>query len=190
MYSPRWCDFVKHKLTYKAYMIRVGLRSNIPYWKRPTLFYCSLIWACICKPFKEPRNQFPAWRADTTSLFDVSARQATLASGIDSWSPSTFTNLGSGFFWLLPAITAGTLTLLTSCLVFLFSMYLIVPICKLTGGGGGRGEGMETIPTKTKRTWVWGLLLDSCSICEGSILIHYKYTYSSSDDPIIVKPVP
>ncbi len=25
----------------------------------------------ICKPFKEPRNQFPAWRAGTTNLFVV-----------------------------------------------------------------------------------------------------------------------
>jgi hypothetical protein len=25
--------------------------------------------ARICKPFKEPRNRFPAWRAGTTTLF-------------------------------------------------------------------------------------------------------------------------
>ncbi len=35
----------------------------------------------ICKPFKEPRNRFPAWRAGTTAgtttLFLVSARHAT-----------------------------------------------------------------------------------------------------------------
>jgi hypothetical protein len=29
----------------------------------------------ICKPFKEPRNRFPGWRAGTTTLFDVPARQ-------------------------------------------------------------------------------------------------------------------
>ncbi len=40
--------------------------------------------ARICKPFKEPRNRFPAWRAGTTSLFDVPARQATKAGGINS----------------------------------------------------------------------------------------------------------
>jgi hypothetical protein len=40
----------------------------------PTPFYSR---ARICKPFKEPRNQFPACRAGTTSLFDVPARQAT-----------------------------------------------------------------------------------------------------------------
>ncbi len=35
--------------------------------------------ARILKPFKEPRSQFPAWRASTTTLFDVylPARQAT-----------------------------------------------------------------------------------------------------------------
>jgi hypothetical protein len=33
--------------------------------------------ARICKPSKEPRNRFPAWRADTDSLFVVLARQAT-----------------------------------------------------------------------------------------------------------------
>ncbi len=33
-------------------------------------------WARICKPFKEPRNQFPAWRAGTTTLFDVQTRQS------------------------------------------------------------------------------------------------------------------
>jgi hypothetical protein len=30
--------------------------------------------ARICKPFKEPRNQFPAWRVGTTTLFVVPAR--------------------------------------------------------------------------------------------------------------------
>ncbi len=38
--------------------------------------------ARICKLVKEPRNRFPAWRAGTTTLFDVPARQAT--GGIDS----------------------------------------------------------------------------------------------------------
>jgi hypothetical protein len=33
--------------------------------------------AHICKPFKEPRNRFPAWRAGTTTLFVVPAHQAT-----------------------------------------------------------------------------------------------------------------
>ncbi len=28
-------------------------------------------WARICKPFKEPRNRFPAWRVGTTALFVV-----------------------------------------------------------------------------------------------------------------------
>jgi hypothetical protein len=40
--------------------------------------------ARICKLVKEPRNRFPAWRAGTTTLFDVPARQATQAGGIDS----------------------------------------------------------------------------------------------------------
>jgi hypothetical protein len=33
--------------------------------------------ARICKPFKEPRNRFSAWRAGTTTLFVVPACQAT-----------------------------------------------------------------------------------------------------------------
>jgi hypothetical protein len=33
--------------------------------------------ARICKSFKEPRNRFSHWRAGTTTLFDVPARQAT-----------------------------------------------------------------------------------------------------------------
>ncbi len=32
----------------------------------------------------DPRNRIPAWWAGTTTLFDVPARQATLAGGIDS----------------------------------------------------------------------------------------------------------
>ncbi len=38
------------------------------------LHLLTIIKARICKPFKEPRNRFPAWRAGTTTLFDVSAR--------------------------------------------------------------------------------------------------------------------
>jgi hypothetical protein len=38
--------------------------------------------ARICRPFKEPRNRFPAWRACTTTLFVVPARQATWVGGI------------------------------------------------------------------------------------------------------------
>ena len=42
---------------------------------------------CICRPFKEPRNRFPAWQAGTTTLFVVPARKASWACGIDSWPP-------------------------------------------------------------------------------------------------------
>jgi len=45
----------------------------------------------MCTPFEKPKNQFPAWRAGTTTLYDVPALQATWAIGIDSWSPKTFT---------------------------------------------------------------------------------------------------
>ncbi len=41
-------------------------------------------WARICKPFQEPRNRFPAWRAGTTTLFVVPARHAIYAGGIES----------------------------------------------------------------------------------------------------------
>jgi hypothetical protein len=40
--------------------------------------------ARICKPYKEPRNRFPANRASATTLFVVPARQATKAGGVDS----------------------------------------------------------------------------------------------------------
>jgi len=37
--------------------------------------------ARILKPFKKPRNRFPAWRICTTTPFDAPARQATQAGG-------------------------------------------------------------------------------------------------------------
>jgi hypothetical protein len=40
--------------------------------------------ARICKSFKEPRNRFPAWRAGTTTLLVVPARQVAQAGAIDS----------------------------------------------------------------------------------------------------------
>ncbi len=51
-------------------------------WNEP--FGVTQIRARICRPFKEPRNLFPAWRASTTTLFVVPASQATKAGGIDS----------------------------------------------------------------------------------------------------------
>ncbi len=51
--------------------------------------------AGICRPFKEPRNRFPAWQACTQPYlsYSVLARQATYIGwrnrflGIDSWAP-------------------------------------------------------------------------------------------------------
>jgi hypothetical protein len=40
--------------------------------------------ARICRPFKEPRTRFPAWRDGTKALFVVLARQATWGDEIDS----------------------------------------------------------------------------------------------------------
>ncbi len=45
---------------------------------------CLIPWARICKPFKEPRNRFAAFRTGTTTLFVIPARQATYAVLIDS----------------------------------------------------------------------------------------------------------
>ncbi len=42
--------------------------------------------ARICQPFMVPRNRFLTWRAGTTTLFDVPARQAIQAGGIYSLS--------------------------------------------------------------------------------------------------------
>jgi hypothetical protein len=53
-------------------------------------------WARICKPFKEPRNLFPAGRAGMTTLFDVPARAGIFkrvwGPGIDSkeWIPPAY----------------------------------------------------------------------------------------------------
>jgi hypothetical protein len=60
----------------------------------------------ICKPFKEPRNRFPAWRAVMTTLFVIPARQATQAGRTDS-SESILGSLnvykkGLWFGWNLP----------------------------------------------------------------------------------------
>jgi hypothetical protein len=49
------------------------------------------IGARIGKPFKEPRNRFPAWQTGATTLFVVPARQATQAGEIE-----TFTSTVSG----------------------------------------------------------------------------------------------
>jgi hypothetical protein len=49
--------------------LRVGLTGSLK--------VQSDLRARICKPFKEPRNRFPAWRAGTTTLYVVLARHAT-----------------------------------------------------------------------------------------------------------------
>jgi hypothetical protein len=46
--------------------------------------YSTVFRACICKPFKDPRNRFSAWQAGTATLFVVLAHQATQAGGIGS----------------------------------------------------------------------------------------------------------
>ncbi len=48
--------------------------------------------ARICKLFREPNNRFPAWRAGTTTLFDVDVPSGYIgwrnrSLGIDSWAP-------------------------------------------------------------------------------------------------------
>jgi hypothetical protein len=40
--------------------------------------------ARICRPFKESRNRFPAWQADTITLFVVLARQAGEIDSLES----------------------------------------------------------------------------------------------------------
>jgi hypothetical protein len=82
--------------------VKVGIRHCKMYIKSPRAR--SSVRARICKLFKEPRSRFPAWWAGTTTLFDIPARQATQAGGIDSlrnwffgidsWA-LTFTNTGS-----------------------------------------------------------------------------------------------
>ena len=64
-----------------------GAQESIPslavLYDKPFLTY----WpprARICKPFNEPRNRFPTWRASIAILFDVPARKDTSAGGIDT----------------------------------------------------------------------------------------------------------
>ncbi len=47
------------------------------FWRHP-----EPVFVRSSRPFKEPRNRFPAWRACTTTLFVVPARQATWVGGI------------------------------------------------------------------------------------------------------------
>ncbi len=44
----------------------VSMRSNSPCWK-----VFNYTRDRICKPFKEPRNRLPAWRAGATTLFGL-----------------------------------------------------------------------------------------------------------------------
>jgi hypothetical protein len=67
----------RHKLLPANWLIK-GLCGRTPY--PPFFIDCiqvRLYRARICRPFKEPRNRFPAWRACTTTLLVVPARQAT-----------------------------------------------------------------------------------------------------------------
>ncbi len=54
-----------------------------PFLSFSVLSHFYFVRARICQPFQEPRNRFPAWRAGTTTIFDVPVHQATLAGGID-----------------------------------------------------------------------------------------------------------
>ncbi len=61
----------------KLLRILSQLRPRIRPLDRPQFYQYR---ARIYRPFKEPRNRLPAWRAGTTTLFVVPARQATQAS--------------------------------------------------------------------------------------------------------------
>ncbi len=60
----------------------------------------SVTRARICKPFKGPGidSQPGVPGRSYNPLFDAPARQAAQAGGINSWTPSTFTNTGSGAY--------------------------------------------------------------------------------------------
>jgi hypothetical protein len=61
------------------------------------LHHCKGNRTLFCKPFKKPRNLFPAWRAGATTLFDVPA-PAWLHTvgwripflGIDAWALNVY----------------------------------------------------------------------------------------------------
>ncbi len=63
--------------------------------------------ARICKPFKEPWNRFPAWRAGTTTLFDVprAARLNRLAESIPWNRFLGFLNVYKYGLWRLLPLT-------------------------------------------------------------------------------------
>ncbi len=58
-------------------------RNRFPAWRG---LYDNLTYpsarARICRPFKEPRRRFPAWRTWSTTLFVAPTRQSTKAGGI------------------------------------------------------------------------------------------------------------
>ncbi len=65
--------------------LRISSCVRLTLQRRPVLCVSLILFASvnitdrarICRPFKEPRNRFPAWRACTTTLFVVTARQCT-----------------------------------------------------------------------------------------------------------------
>jgi hypothetical protein len=72
------------------------LQRSSPKGRHPQSVFLSssLLRARICKPFREPRNLFPAWQ----NRFH----------GIESWAPVTFINTGSEFIKaLLVSSTLG-----------------------------------------------------------------------------------
>ncbi len=56
------------KVRQKKFKILILYLGHIDMFKKTISRYCS---------FKEARNRFPAWRAGTTTLFDIPARRAT-----------------------------------------------------------------------------------------------------------------
>ncbi len=80
--TPRQCTFKKMRISATLQERAVWvLKEADPTFQN--VMDPDLTWARICEPFKEPRNRFPAWRAGTTTIFDVPAGQAKQA-GIDS----------------------------------------------------------------------------------------------------------
>jgi hypothetical protein len=57
--------------------VPIPTRGHTLWYSIFTFYFLLCGRACICKPFKEPRKRFPAWRVGTTTLFVVPARQAT-----------------------------------------------------------------------------------------------------------------
>ncbi len=79
LYSPKAVHIRFRKYSFNFW----DLQKIIILRHSPIYFIEFLKQSPICKPFKEPMNRFSVWWAGTTTIFNLPARKATYAGGID-----------------------------------------------------------------------------------------------------------